>query len=138
MGEIKVDIALENPGDRILQQRGFQSEKQIRRVTISAIADTGAVMLALPVDVVQQLGLGYIGSTAVAYADGRRSEVPVAGPVEIRIGDRRMNTDCVVVPVGADPLIGQLVMEELDLVADCRAQTLMPNPKSPDIPLLRI
>ncbi len=138
MGEIVVDVELENFGDRILHQRGFQSEDQIRRVTIPTIADTGAVMMALPLDVVQRLGLDYIGATAVVYADGRRDEVPIAGPVAIRIGDRRMNTDCVVIPIGSDPLVGQLVVEELDLVADCRARTLAPNPKSPDIPLLRL
>ncbi len=138
MGEIIVDIELENPGDRLLHQEGYRSEAEIRRVTIPAVADTGAVMLALPLDVVQQLGLGYIGATAVAFADGRRDEMPIAGPVAIRIGDRRMNIDCVVIPIGADPVVGQLVMEELDLVADCRARTLAPNPKSPDIPLLRL
>ena len=138
MGEIVVDIELENSVDRSLYEGGQRCQDEIRRALIPAIADTGAVMLALPLDIVRQLGLDYIGTTAVAYADGRREEVPIAGPVSIRIGDRRMNTDCVVVPNGVDPLIGQLIMEELDLVADCRARTLTPNPKSPDIPLLRI
>ena len=138
MGEIIVDIELENPVDRHLLEAGVRREDQIRRATIPAVADTGAVMLALPLDVVRHLGLDYIGSTAVSYADGRREEVPIAGPVAIRIGNRNMNTDCLVVPNDVDPLIGQLVMEELDLVADCRARTLTPNPKSPDIPLLRI
>ena len=138
MGEIIVDIELENMGDRLLYQRGFQSEDEIRRTTIPAVADTGAVMLVLPLDVVNQLGLDYIGKTAVAYADGRSDQIPIAGPVNVRIGDRRMNADCAVTPIGTEPLIGQIIMEELDLVADCRARTLTPNPKSPDIPLLRI
>ena len=49
-----------------------------------------------------------------------------------------MATDCVVVPVGADALIGQIVMERLDLIADCANQTLGPRPESPDRPLLRV
>lgn len=49
-----------------------------------------------------------------------------------------MPANCVVVPTGADPLVGQVVMEQLDLVADCVTQTLGPRPESPDRPLLRL
>ena len=138
MGEIIVDIELENTEDRAVYNRGHIGEDEIRRLIIPAVADTGAVMLVLPQNIVRQLGLAQIGTTAVAYADGRSDQIPIAGPVNVRIGDRRMNTDCAVTPIGTEPLIGQIVMEELDLVADCRARTLTPNPKSPDIPLLRI
>ena len=40
-------------------------------------------------------------------------------------------------PDGADPRVGQLIMEELDLVADGVTRTLGPRPESPDRPLLR-
>ena len=35
-------------------------------------------------------------------------------------------------------LAGQVVMEQLDLVADCATRTLGPRPESPDRPLLRL
>ena len=56
----------------------------------------------------------------------------------IRIGDRATVTRCIVVPEDAEPLIGQLIMEELDLIADCLNQTLAPRPESPERPLLRV
>jgi hypothetical protein len=35
-------------------------------------------------------------------------------------------------------LIGQLVLEELDLVVDCARNTLGPRPESPTLPLLKL
>ena len=138
MGEIVVNIELENVDDRGLARAGHLSEADIRRATIPAIADTGAIMLALPEDVVSRLGLELVSSIATTYADGRRGELPLAGPLIVRIGDRWMPSNCIVLPQGTDALVGQIVMEGLDLVADCVAQTLHPRPESPDRPLMRL
>lgn len=73
MGEIVVDVRLENDRDRALAKAGHLQEADIRRVTVKAVADTGAVMLALPEDVVERLGVEVVGSVACAYADGRRA-----------------------------------------------------------------
>ena len=45
MGEIVVEIELENLRDRNLFESGYLAEEEIRRVRIPAVADTGAVML---------------------------------------------------------------------------------------------
>ena len=49
-----------------------------------------------------------------------------------------MPANCIVAPAGTDALVGQVVMEQLDLVADCATRTLGPRPESPDRPLLRL
>lgn len=138
MGEIVVDVTVENAWDLELAKKGLLQESDVRRVTVSAVADTGAVMLALPEEVVERLGVAVVGSGPVAYADGRRGELPIAGPLTVHIGDRWTFARCVVIPPGTEPLIGQIVMEELDLVADCRNQTLGPRPESPDAAVLRL
>ena len=138
MGEIVVEIELENPEDRYDARQGRIAEDAVRRETVPAVADTGAVMLALPEDVVDRLGVPEVDAIATTYADGRRGRLPVAGPLTIRIGDRRMSTECIVVPEGAEALVGVLVMERLDLIADPANQTLGPRPESPDRPLLRV
>ena len=138
MGEIVVDIGLENVGDRELAKAGNLQEADVRRATVKAVADTGAVMLTLPEDVVDRFGVDVMGVVACSNADGRRGERSVAGPPTIRIGDRWMPANCVVMPTGTDALVGQVVMEQLDLVADCATQTLGPRPESPDRPLLRL
>lgn len=138
MGEIVVDVELANLRDLNLFESGYLAEEEVRRVRIPAVADTGAVMLALPEDVVGLLGIDEVGRIDTMFADGRRGELPVAGELTIRIGDRETIARCIVVPAGADPLIGQLIMEELDLIADCLNQALTPRPESPDRPLLRV
>ena len=49
-----------------------------------------------------------------------------------------MNTDCVVGPPLSESLIGRIVLEELDLIADCTSRTVAPRPESPDHPLLEL
>lgn len=71
-------------------------------------------------------------------AEGRRGELPVAGLLTIRIGFREMSGDCIIASEQADPLVEQVVMKTLDLIADSLNQTLGPKPESPDRPLMRV
>ena len=41
MGEIVVDVELENLRDRNLFESGYLAEEEVRRVRIAAVADTG-------------------------------------------------------------------------------------------------
>lgn len=136
LGEIRIDVELENAGDRVLFDRGHGAESDIRRARVEGVVDTGAVMSMLPRDVVERLGLATQRTVRVRYADERSEEREVAGPLTIRIGDRFMNTDCIVGPPSGDPMIGRTVLAALDLVADCADRALAPRPESPDYPLL--
>ena len=138
MGEIVVAVELENPVDRAVVERGYGQESDIRRTTVEAIADTGVVISVLPRNVVERIGVPTQRTVVVTCADERKEERPVAGPVTMKIGNRFLNTDCVVGPPLSQPLVGQIVMEALDLVADCTNRTLTPRPESPDYPLLNM
>ena len=138
MGEIVASMELENTVDRDNASNGLRDESMIRRATVEGVVDTGAVMLMLPENLVGSLGLRTRRQISVTYADERSETRPVAGPVTVQIGNRFMTTDCVVGPPSSEPLIGQLVMEALDLVADCGNRTLAPRPESPDMPQLKM
>ena len=138
MGEIVASVELENTTDRDIASDGFRDESTVRRTTVEGVVDTGAVMLVLPENVVKRLGLRTRREVVVTYADERREMRPVAGPVTIQIGNRFMNTDAIVGPPLSEPLIGQIVLEGLDLVADCTNRTVGPRPESPDSPLLKL
>jgi predicted aspartyl protease len=138
MAQIKVTAELENAGDRAVFERGLIAESKIRTYRLDAIVDTGAVMLVLPQDVVERLGLALRRTVIVSYADERKEERSVAGPLTVKIGDRFMNTDCIVGPPTSEALIGQVILEELDLIADCTNKTLSPRPESPNYPLLKL
>lgn len=138
MGEVVVDVELENSEDRAVFKRGHGQVSDIRGSTVEAIVDTGAVMLVLPQNVVERLGVNVVRTVVVTYADERKEERPVAGPLTVRIGNRFMTTDCIVGPPLSQPLLGQIVLEALDLVVDCAKRTLGPRPESPDYPLLNL
>jgi predicted aspartyl protease len=138
MGEIVVNIHLENFVDRTLQKQAQLGEERVRQHLMKAVADTGAVMLDLPQDVVEKLELETQRAVIVSYTDERREERPVAGAVTIKIGDRAMTTECIVGPPLSEALIGQVVIEELDLIADPQNRIPGPRPESPIYPSLKL
>jgi clan AA aspartic protease len=138
MGEVKQKIELENYVDRFLADEGKIKNGEIRKVTIDALVDTGATMLVLPQEVVERLGLKVSRKVIVTYADARKDEREVAGVVIIKIGDRFTNVDCIVGPPNSDALIGQVILEEMDLIVDPKDQKVTPRPESPFLPLLNL
>ena len=135
MGEIVVNVGLENYVDRRILERGIGGDP-VRATRLDGIVDTGAIMLVLPQNVVDRLGLDSIRTAIVTYADERREERPVAGPVAIEVCGRAMVTECLVGPPLSEALIGQIVLEGLDLIADCANRTLAP--RTPDYPTLKV
>jgi len=73
------------------------------------------VSLVIPEEVATELGLRYEGTRTVVYADERREERPVTN-VTITIGDLGTWTEAIVGPTGSEVLIGQVVLEILDLI----------------------
>ena len=138
MGEVRVDVLLVNEGDFLLSKMGKMQESEVRSLKINALVDTGAVMVLLPQDVVETLGLGKVEKAIVVLANEEKIEMDVMGPIALTIANRRMTTDCLMGPPRCEPLIGQLVLERLDLVIDSLKRTLTPRPESPYLPLLKL
>jgi len=105
---------------------------------VEAVIDTGATMVVLPLDLVTKLGLRKIRDTKVRYANNRTEFKSVYGVVTLELKGRVGNFDVLGEVEGSQPLVGQTVLEELDLVVDPRTRTLVPNPKSPEMPVVEI
>jgi clan AA aspartic protease len=138
MGEIITKIELENYLDRVLLEDKKIKKSEVRSFKMNALVDTGAVMLMLPQDVVEKLGLRTIRTAIVTYADERKETRNIAGGLFIRIGDRETVSTCIVGPPNSEALIGQIIMEELDLIPDPLLRTLHPRPESPIYPSLKM
>jgi len=138
MGEIRVNVLLENERDVCLHEEGSLVQAEIRHVRTDAVVDTGAVMILLAQDVVERLGLRKMQKAIVTLADERKIELDRAGGLLLTIGERQMTTDCLVGPPGCEPLIGQIVLESLDLIPDPLKRTLTPRPESPFLPTLKM
>ena len=98
--------------------RGLIPEDAVRKVSVEALVDTGAVTLVIPEDVATTLGLSVVQMRTVTLADGTKREIPYMGAMRLEILGREMTTDAHVTPAGTMPLIGQIPLEALDLIVD--------------------
>ena len=105
---------------------------------IDAVIDSGATMLALPQDVVDQLALRKHREARVRYANNSYEDKFIYGVVEVELMGRIGNFDVLAEPVGATPLVGQVVLEILDLLIDAKGRKLVPNPQSPEMPMVEL
>jgi clan AA aspartic protease len=105
---------------------------------LEAVVDTGATMMVLPQDLVDRLGLRKVRDVKVRYANGQSAIRGIYGVATIELRGRAGNFDVLAEAEGTQPLVGQIVLEELDLVVDSRSKTVTPNPSSPDMPMVEI
>jgi len=138
MGEVRATLILENQGDRVLAEAGHLESAQVRRVELDALVDAGAVMTLLPQDVVEALGLPLDGKIIVTLANEEKIELTRARLLSLTLADRQMDTDCLVGPPQCEPLLGQLVLERLDLIVDPVRRVVSPRPESPFLPSLKL
>jgi clan AA aspartic protease len=117
MGAVMTKVELVNQTDLEDLRRGLISPEAVRKVTVDALVDTGAVTMVIPEDVAQMLGLSVIQVHTVTLADGSKRDLPTVG-LRIEILGRQMTCTAYVTPAGTTPLIGQIPLEYLDLVVD--------------------
>ena len=125
-------IKLTNSADIIRSQDGHLAPEKVRTLEVEALVDTGASTLVLPADVVAQLGFAQVEVKKVRLADGSLIDSPRVTNIRLEICGRDMLTSAYVMPAGTTALIGQIPLEELDLVVDSKRQELRPNPEHPD------
>ncbi len=121
MGMIRAEIELSNPKKADLQP-----------LVVEALVDTGAMTICIPEHVAVQLALETIEQREVTTADEKPHVVPYVGPVQIRFANRTCFTGALV--IGETVLLGAVPMEDMDLVVSPAANTIVVNPKSPNIP----
>lgn len=136
MGEVRVKVKLTNTLDRALARRGQITKDQIRTYDADALVDTGAVSSVVPDNVMRQLGLQSDGKRVAEYADGRNEVVDLTEPITFNIIGRETAEGAMV--LGDEVIIGQTILEVLDMQVDCRNQQLIPNPAHPDQPVVKI
>jgi len=136
MGEVRVKVKLTNTVDRVLARRGKISVEEIRTYVADALVNTGAVSSVVPPNVMRQLGLEPYGERVAECADGRNEVVPLTEPITFDIIGRETTEGAMV--LGDEVIIGQTVLEVLDLLVDCNNRRVIPNPAHPDQPVVKI
>jgi clan AA aspartic protease len=127
---------LTNAADEGLARRGLRTLEEIRTYQADALVDTGAVRMVIPAAVAVRLGLGTRGQRIAEFADGRTESVDVTEPLVVEIDGRDTIEEALI--LGDEVLIGQTVLEKLDLFVDSRRRRLVPNPAHPDQPITKV
>ncbi len=135
MGLVYADIEIINFADETLSEDGYLPKERIRKVTVRAMADSGAIRLSINENIKNQLGLRVRQQLNISLADGTKRTLDVTGPIRLKFGDRDCITDAFVLPDNEEPLIGAVPMELMDLVIIPSENKLMYNPMHPDGPL---
>ena len=131
MGLVYAEIDLLNGGDVYLQRKKLVDEKEVKKVTINALVDSGAYMLTINENVRAQLDLPFIEKQFGRLADETLLELDVVGPVEVRFENRSTTVRAIVLPGNAEVLLGSIPMEDMDVLIDPKQQKLVVNPAHP-------
>lgn len=133
MGLVYADIELISGRDLVMFGEGLITEDKVKRMTVNVLVDSGALMLTINEEIQTQLGLQQVDSRSAQLADGTLIKLPVVGPVEVRFANRRSSVDAMVLPGDAEPLLGAIPMEDMDVLVDTQQRRLVVNPEHPYI-----
>ncbi len=132
MGKIVVKMRVRNFADEVLAKRGIIKEEEIREIVVdNALVDTGATMLCLPIDLIEKLGLEKTEEREINTVNGRVKRGVFRG-AWIEINGREGEFQVIEMPKDVSPLVGQIVLEQLDLYPDVVNQRLTGRPDALD------
>jgi clan AA aspartic protease len=131
MGEVRVMVKLTNVGDVLAAASGALDITKVRTLEADALVDTGAVRSCIPQPLLDRLGLRPMGHSVVEYASGQKESVSIVYGVMFDILNRQTSDDALI--LGDEVLIGQTLLEKMDLLVDCVNKRVIPNPAHPDV-----
>ena len=131
MGRVYAEIEVIPTRDLILAKEGFLEAGKIRRAVVRFVVDSGADYLCINEHIKNQLQLPVLDERVFELADGTEVRFEIVGPVDIRFDNRQATCRAVVLPGDADPVLGAIPMEDMDVVIHPRLQILTVNPENP-------
>lgn len=121
MGYVHAEIELANP-----------REPNLESINVTALVDTGALMLCIPEHIKVQLNLEEAEKREVTTADGKKQLVQYVGPLRVKFQNRSCFVGALV--LGDQVLLGAVSMEDMDLIVSPANRALSVNPESPNYP----
>ena len=131
MGLIYADIELINGVDLALAKRHIIGEEEIKRMHVNMLVDTGSVYMCINETVQEQLQLSVVEKRKGQLADGTVVEYNVVGPIEVRFKNRRCVVDAMVIPGDNELLLGDIPLEDMDVLVHPYRRELIVNPEHP-------
>ncbi len=133
MGLVYADIELISGDDDTLSRRGFISEDEVKKISISALVDSGAYMLAINETIRTQLDLQTVDTQTAELADGSQISLDIVAPIIVKFANRATTCRAMVLPGNSEVLLGAIPIEDMDVVINPKEQKLTVNPAHPYI-----
>lgn len=124
---VVVEVEVANNRDLVEAKLGYLASTQIRKMTIVGAVDRNEPRLVLPRQVAKELGLIPIGRAKIRYADGRVAKRQLVEGVYLQILGRHGVLRATLERNCETPVIGRLVLADLDFEIDCRTGHLYPR-----------
>ena len=131
MGLVYAQIRLTNADDIALSKRNYITKDEIRYISVNAMVDSGAYMLAINESIKIQLGLDVIDEKTAQLADGSLVTLDVVGPIQVIFENRKAMCNAMVLSGETEVLLGAIPMEEMDVLIHPKEQKLIVNPAHP-------
>ena len=131
MGLVYAEIELINNGDLEMVRRNLMDQDEVKRMTVSALVDTGSYMLCINESIQEQLQLPVVEKRKAETADGRIEELDVVTNVELTFKNRRTLCNAMVLQGDSEVLLGAIPLEDMDVLVHPLRQELIVNPEHP-------
>jgi len=120
-----------NTRDIIIADEGFIDKSKIRAMNLNILDDRGAYNLTVNKQIANQLGLVKLTEQAFTLADDTEQIIDIVGPVDIVFENRETTCRAVLLPGDTEPLLGQIPLEDMDVILLPLEEKMIVNPKSP-------
>lgn len=131
MGLVYAEIELINNGDLEMVRRNLMYQDEVKRMTVTALVDTGSYMLWINESIQEQLQLPVVEKRKAETADGRIVELDVVTNVELKFKNRRTLCNAMVLQGDSEVLLGAIPLEDMDVLVHPLRQELIVNPDHP-------
>ncbi len=130
MGTIFAEIELINNEDITLARRHFIGE-EVKRMPVRIRVDAGSDMLCINERIQEQLQFPIVEKRKAQLANGHIVEYDVVSNVELRFKNRRSLCSAMILPGDAEPLLGCIPLEDMDVLIHPLREELIVNPDHP-------
>jgi len=131
MGHVYADITIANSFDIVAAKKGLVAEGDVKKMSVKALVDTGAMTLIINDEIASQLDLEVNDRVTVELADGSRCKRDLVGPVNIYFKNRQTSCLALVIPGANEVLLGVIPIEGMDVIIDPTLQQLALPPERP-------
>ena len=131
MGHVYANVTLMNSYDVTSAKKGLMAAKDVKKMDVKALVDSGAMTLTINEDIARQLDLEVSEQIEVVLANGSCHKCDISDPVLIRFENRSALIRALVLPGADEVLLGVIPLEEMDVIIDPTTQQLAVHPDRP-------